>query len=126
MIGVSVCTCTFKIPSSIIHTIESPNVSNVERISNNLSSSFGSFSSINISVQYPKTISSGSIGCSSVCLNSSKFSLIVTSSPLRLANIPSKIAKNPAPPLSTTPTSFKTGNNSGVLSNDSLALSYKA
>ena len=34
---------------------------------------------------------------------------------------PVKTKSNPAPPLSTTPTSFKTGKSSGVLSSDSSA-----
>ena len=42
-------------------------------------------------------------------------------SPLTAAYIPSKILIKPAPPESITPTSLRTGNNSGVRFKDSLA-----
>ena len=83
--------------------------------------SFGPKRKIN-SVQYPNSLSSSSaLTWAFPFLSTTSASFLSIKSPWIIDSIPSRILTSPAPPLSTTPTSFKTGKRLGVLSKLSFA-----
>ena len=118
--GFNVCTCTLTISSSCTTTILFPGIlsnSFFNWFSENLSINEGSRRTIN-SVQYPYPSSPDSNSVPALTWPSDLISTKSTRSPVKAAINPVKTSNKPAPPLSTTPTSFNTGSNSGVLSNE--------
>ena len=121
--GFKVCTCTLTKSSSCTQTKELPMLANSSRKPS--SEKFFipiSFNWITNSVQKPYSSSPPSTFVWAWSSTAS-WSAFCTTVPFKADRKPSKITHKPFPPLSTTPTSAKTGSNSGVLFKDSLASS---